>query len=93
MKTTILSILSVAALAACGDNTKLPVDATHDSSPDAYCSNCPAVPTLGAQLDRMGRPAVNTALNHGFDPSAAAGNSSWAIRAPRRAAISKRGRR
>jgi len=78
MKTTVLSILSVAALAACGDNTKLPVDATHDSSPDAYCSNCPAVPTLGAQLDRMGRPAVNTALNHGFDPSAAAGTAKTA---------------
>jgi hypothetical protein len=27
----------------------------------------PPVPTLGAQIDRMGRPAINTALNHGFD--------------------------
>jgi hypothetical protein len=31
----------------------------------------PAAPTLGAQIDRMGRPAVNTALNHTFDPNAA----------------------
>ncbi len=27
----------------------------------------PAPPTLGAQIDRMGRPAINTALNHTFD--------------------------
>ncbi len=27
----------------------------------------PAPPTIGAQIDRMGRPAVNTALNHAFD--------------------------
>src|SRR5690242_1665230 len=76
MKTnTLLSILSVAAIASCGDNIKLTVDATHDTpvSQDAFCSNCPAVPTLGPQIDRMGRPAVNTALNHGFDPTAAAG--------------------
>jgi hypothetical protein len=33
----------------------------------------PAPPALGAQIDRMGRPAINTALNHTFDPSAAAG--------------------
>jgi hypothetical protein len=31
----------------------------------------PAPPALGAQIDRMGRPAVNTALNHTFDPNAA----------------------
>ncbi len=28
----------------------------------------PAPPVLGAQIDRMGRPAINTALNHTFDP-------------------------
>ncbi len=27
----------------------------------------PVAPTLGAQIDRMGRPAINTALNHTFD--------------------------
>ena len=31
----------------------------------------PTPPTLGMQIDRMGRPAVNTALNHTFDPTAA----------------------
>jgi hypothetical protein len=30
----------------------------------------PTPPTLGTQVDRMGRPAVNTALNHGFDGNA-----------------------
>lgn len=79
--TTLLSILSVAALAACGDNQKVPADSSvHDSAPnpDGFCSNCPAVPTLGAQIDRMGRPAINTALNHGFDPTAAAGSAKEA---------------
>lgn len=28
----------------------------------------PAPPALGAQIERMGRPAINTALNHVFDP-------------------------
>jgi hypothetical protein len=32
----------------------------------------PAPPKLGTQVDRMGRPAINTALNHTFDPDAAA---------------------
>ena len=27
----------------------------------------PAPPTLGTQIDRMGRPTINTALNHPFD--------------------------
>ena len=31
----------------------------------------PAPPTLGAQIDRFGRPAINTALNHSFDSNAA----------------------
>ena len=30
----------------------------------------PAPPTLGTQIDRMGRPAVNTALNNAFNPDA-----------------------
>lgn len=32
----------------------------------------PPAPTLGAQIDRMGRPAINTALNHTFDLDATA---------------------
>jgi Domain of unknown function (DUF4331) len=29
----------------------------------------PTPPTLGKQIDRIGRPAINTALNHTFDPN------------------------
>jgi hypothetical protein len=32
-------------------------------------SSNPTPPTLGTQIDRMGRPAINTALNHTFDPA------------------------
>jgi len=75
MKSTI-KILAVAAFAliACGDN-KERVDAggKKDAPPgDAQCSNCPAAPMLGAQIDRMGRPTINTVLTHGFDGTAAA---------------------
>ncbi len=35
----------------------------------------PAPPALGAQLDRFGRPAVNTALNHTFDPDTSDGGT------------------
>src|SRR5689334_4457812 len=60
------------ALASCGDNLKAPDARTHDGNG----SNMqPAVPALGAQMDRMGRPAVNTALNHAFDGTAAAGTA------------------
>src|SRR5262245_21635312 len=71
----IISLLAVAAISliGCGDNLKRPDGGGKDGKPaDAQCSNCPAAPTLGAQIDRMGRPAINTALNHGFDKSAAA---------------------
>jgi hypothetical protein len=68
MKTSILISLGL-LLMACGDN-KGQVDARQapDGPPaDARCSDCPAPPALGTtQIDRMGRPAVNTALNHAF---------------------------
>jgi hypothetical protein len=35
-------------------------------------SNNPAAPALGTQIDRFGRPAINTALNHTFAADAAA---------------------
>ena len=35
-------------------------------------SGPPGPPTLGAQIDRFGRPAINTALNHAFDINASA---------------------
>jgi hypothetical protein len=67
------------ALAACGDN-KVNPDAPPrpDGHPiDAMCSNCPPAPQLGTTLiDRMGRPAINTMLNHAFDTNASAANTA-----------------
>lgn len=43
------------------------------------------VPELGTQIDRFGRPAINTALNHTFDPDMAtkdAAKDSWNTAAP-----------
>jgi hypothetical protein len=34
-------------------------------------SSHPAPPTIGTQIDRFGRPAINTALTHAFDATAA----------------------
>lgn len=79
MKTINLLALTSLALVACGDNNTRPdAPSRRDSaSPDAYCSNCPAAPTIGTtQIDRMGRPAINTALNKAFDdetPTSTAG--------------------
>jgi hypothetical protein len=47
-----------------GTDTSTPQDSGGDSGP-----TFPAAPALGAQIDRMGRPAINTATNHAFDPS------------------------
>lgn len=66
--TKLISLLSVLALASCGDNIKTQSDA---HMPDG-ATPIPAVPSLGTQMDRMGRPAINTALNHAFDGTAAA---------------------
>ena len=57
--------LSAALVVSCGDDKAAPdapkpIDAAPDSAPDAFMP--PAAPTLGAALDRMARPAVNTAL-------------------------------
>lgn len=76
---TIIKIFAVAALSltACGDNLKVPSDSSMGT--DGSGSNGPpAPPTLGSQIDRMGRPTVNTALNHVFDPTAAAGSAKTA---------------
>jgi hypothetical protein len=41
--------------------------ATDSGTADAD-AGIPAPPSLGTQIDRFGRPAINTALNHSFDP-------------------------
>lgn len=52
------STLVVAALLAlsCGDNKLVPADASIDAKENT-------APLVGAQIDRLGRPAINTALN------------------------------
>jgi Domain of unknown function (DUF4331) len=67
-------VVAVTAFAACGDNIKPNSGGDAGSgSGSGSGSNIgtPAVPQLGTQIDRLGRPAVNTALNHGFDANAA----------------------
>jgi hypothetical protein len=76
MKTSILmkTLLLAALLAgACGgdDDGVVTPDAhpTADAGPDAAVGP-PAKPALGAPIDRMGRPAINTAANKTFTADA-----------------------
>lgn len=71
MKNLTIASLSLGLLlvGACGDNLKGPADAGIDAPPDALVF--PAAPTLGTVIDRMGKPAVNTALNAVVDVGAA----------------------
>ncbi len=63
-------------------DTGTSADSSADSSADADAApTIPPPPTLGAQIDRFGRPAVNTALNHAFDATAAAGTAKDAYNA------------
>jgi len=65
---TLNKLLAVAlTLAACGDDGGGGKDAPGSDGNN----NFPPAPTLGAQIDRIGRPAVNTALNAVFEPDAA----------------------
>ncbi len=61
----LVSLSTAAGLLACGDDIKPATDAP--KGPDAFVPQdappTPAAPTLGAAIDRMGRPTVNTALN------------------------------
>lgn len=56
---TLATITFGLLLAACGDNKK----GTEVADAPVDTVNIPAAPALGMQIDRMGRPAVNTALN------------------------------
>jgi len=65
---TLNKLLAVAlTLAACGGDDG---GGGKDAPPDNG-NNFPPAPALGAQIDRIGRPAVNTALNAVFEPDAA----------------------
>src|SRR5689334_23268053 len=68
-KTHALLALAVPlALSSCGDNQSTPDAPPRDASVDA---GFPRAPQLGMQIDRMGRPAINTALNALVKDSAA----------------------
>ena len=84
-KIALLALVTGAAcLVACGgDNTQTDGGsdvnvqdqntgdvAKTDGGSDASDSGIPAPPALKTQVDRMGRPAINTALNHVFDTNA-----------------------
>jgi len=88
-KIALLALISSAALFACSgddnndggtdsgsDVNNNPDVAKTDGGSDASDSGGnPAPPTLKTQVDRMGRPAINTALNHVFDTTSAAGTA------------------
>ncbi|MBL0215899.1 MAG: hypothetical protein IPQ07_18720 [Myxococcales bacterium] len=60
----IVSLTVAAGLVACGDNQKAPDAGVKNDAPVKMdAPPIPAAPTLGTVIDRMGRPAVNTALN------------------------------
>jgi hypothetical protein len=56
------------AVTACNDSTATVTPDGPTVTPDA--AGPPAKPTLGAQIDRMGRPAINTALDKTFSVDA-----------------------
>ncbi len=65
-----LAALAAVPLLDCGDNAGQP-DAFTKKDAGSGSGMIPPPPALGAQIDRMGRPAINTALDHAFDPSVA----------------------
>ncbi len=73
MTKMLICVACVGMAFSCSDNnnnTTPDAPGTPDAklpTPDAPPST-PAKPTLGAQIDRMGRPAVNTALDKTFTP-------------------------
>lgn len=51
-----------AALAGCGDNKANPDASVHHDAGNPDAPNFPPPPSLGAQIDRMGRPGISTTL-------------------------------
>jgi hypothetical protein len=64
MKKTYLGMfLVVAALGCGGDDGQATGDASLSDASELDAQGFPAAPALGAPIDRMGRPAINTVLN------------------------------
>jgi hypothetical protein len=68
MKRFALMMVLVAPLAGGCDDDDKPADLGNTPDMTANTMN-PAAPALGAQIDRMGRPGINTALTDPFDIS------------------------
>jgi len=75
MRSTKLALTVALALAGCGDNRLLPNGVVHHDSGNPDAQNFPPPPTLGAQIDRAGRPLISTALIGVFAPAGAARNA------------------
>ncbi len=66
----VLAACACAAAACGGGGGKTDAGPTQDGA-IADAGAPPSIPALGTQIDRMGRPAINTALDHAFDPNMA----------------------
>jgi hypothetical protein len=67
--------VSIAAVQGCTDDTEPSTTTTNPTSSSSTTATtgtggagggANVVPVIGAQIDRFGRPAINTALNHAF---------------------------
>jgi hypothetical protein len=89
-KIALLALISSAALFACsgddnntndggpegGQDVNTQDVVKTDSGSDAGDGGPPGPPTLKTQVDRIGRPAINTALNHTFDTDGGAAGAA-----------------
>jgi len=72
---------STSSTGSSSSSTSTSTSSSSSSGSGTGGSAFPAPPTIGTQIDRIGRPAVNTALNHGFDSTTAAGTAKDAYNA------------
>lgn len=82
----VLAAVSLAAVQGCGGgsgetggaggesttSTTSTTSSTTSSTSSTSTTSNPPPPAIGMQIDRFGRPAINTALNHTFDSDSAA---------------------
>lgn len=61
---------SSSSTSSSGTTTTTSSSTTSSSTTTTTSSTNPPPPAIGAQIDRFGRPAINTALNHAFDANA-----------------------
>jgi len=74
--TITLTFLLCAGAAACGGDDDTGAGEADGGAGDADAGGAPAMPELGAQIERIGRPAINTALNATFEGDAEAAGAA-----------------